>query len=444
MGMILTVSVYRLKGAWIMRYPDYLEQDYDFPEFYRVRMKSPDKRLEDPASAITESMATVLPGSGIAAGDSVAVAVGSRGIDNLAVMVRAVCQQLNAIGAKPFVFPAMGSHGNATAEGQQKVLEQLGVTEEFVGAPIQSSMDVVKVGTLHDEVPVYFSRDALEADHAICLNRIKLHTKFKAPVESGLCKMLCIGMGKHAGALAWHSWALKYGFYPLLKEMAAEIVVKTNLRFGIGIIEDAHDRTAYVEVVPATDIQTREPALLEMAKASFPKLPVRDLDALIVRQVGKEISGSGMDPNVTGRASDLMEDDFSASLKATRIAILALSDQTAGSGIGIGLADFITERVFQQLDYEKTLTNALTSMSIRKAFIPVRLANERMTIQACFTTLGPIAPEQVRAIILRDTLHVFEFWASAALLEELQAMAEVEVLEPVRLEFDSQRRLQLF
>ncbi len=426
-----------------MKYPDYLEQHYTFPEFYRVRMKSPDTRLDDPATAIAESMATVLPGSGIAAGDSVAVAVGSRGIDNLAVMVRATCQQLKAIGAEPFLFPAMGSHGNATAEGQQKILEQLGVTEEFVGAPIRSSMDVVQVATLHDEVPVYFSRDALEADHAICLNRIKLHTKFKAPVESGLCKMLCIGMGKHAGALAWHNWALKYGFYPLLREITTEIVTQTNVRFGIGIVEDAHDRTAYVEAVPAADIPTREPALLEMAKASFPQLPVRDLDALIVRQVGKEISGSGMDPNVTGRASDLMEDDFSASLKATRIAVLALSDQTVGSGIGIGLADFITERVFQQLDYEKTLTNALTSLSIRKAFIPVRLADERMAIQACFTTIGPIAAEEVRAIILRDTLHVFEFWASAALLEELQTMAKVEILEPVRLEFDAKGCLSL-
>ncbi len=426
-----------------MRYPDYLEQDYSFPEFYRVRMKSPDTRLDDPATAIAESMATVLPGSGIAAGDSVAVAVGSRGIDNLAVMVRATCQQLKAIGAEPFLFPAMGSHGNATAEGQQKILEQLGVTEEFVGAPIRSSMDVVQVATLHDEVPVYFSRDALEADHAICLNRIKLHTKFKAPVESGLCKMLCIGMGKHAGALAWHNWALKYGFYPLLREMTTEIVAQTNVRFGIGIVEDAHDRTAYVEAVPAADIPTREPALLEMAKASFPQLPVRDLDALIVRQVGKEISGSGMDPNVTGRASDLMEDDFSASLKATRIAILALSEQTAGSGIGIGLADFITEDLFRQLDYEKTLTNALTSMSIRKAFIPVRLADERMAIQACFTTLGPVKAEEVRAIILRDTLHVFEFWASGALLEELQALPTVKILEAAQLEFDSQGRLHL-
>ena len=426
-----------------MRYPDYLEQEYTFPEFYRVRMQSPDSRLDNPAAAVAESMAKVLPDSGIKDGDSVAVAVGSRGIDNLAVMVRAVCDTLKEGGARPFIFPAMGSHGNATAEGQRQILAQLGVTEEFVGAPIRSSMDVVQVATLHGEVPVSFSRDALEADHAICLNRIKLHTKFKAPVESGLCKMLCIGMGKHAGALAWHNWALKYGFYPLLKEMAAEIVAKTNVRFGIGIIEDAHDRTAYIEAVPAADIPTREPALLEMAKEFFPQLPVRDLDALIVRQVGKEISGSGMDPNVTGRASDLMEDDFSASLKATRIAILALSEQTAGSGIGIGLADFITEDLFRQLDYEKTLTNALTSLSIRKAFIPVRLADERMAIQACFTTLGPIPASEVRAIIVRDTLHVFEFWASAALLPELQAMPEVKILEAANLEFDSQRRLQL-
>jgi hypothetical protein len=426
-----------------MRYPDYIEQDYVFPDFYRVRINYPDNRLDDLDAAIDRCMDEVLPGSGIAAGDTVAVAVGSRGISNLAQMVRLVCRKLVAQGAQPFVFPAMGSHGGATPEGQRSILAHLGVTEDFIGMPVRSSMDVVQVATLHGEVPVYFSRDALEADHAICLNRVKLHTKFKAPVESGLCKMLCIGMGKHAGALAWHNWALKYGFYPLLRDMSTEIIARTNLRFGIGIVEDSHDSTAYVEAVPAADIPTREPVLLEMAKRYFPYLPVRDLDVLVVRQVGKEISGAGMDPNVTGRACDLMEDDFSAGLDATRIAVLNMSEQTAGNGIGIGLADFITEKVFEQLDYEKMLMNALTSVSLRKAFIPVRMPDERKAIQACFTTLGPIRARDVRAIIIPDTLHVFEFWASVALLEELQAIPAVEILGSRRLEFDKQGDLRL-
>lgn len=425
-----------------MRYPDYIEQDLDFPAFYRVRMRYPDDRLLDIEDEIERTIGQVLPDSGIASGDTVAVAVGSRGIDNLALMVRAVCERLRAHGARPFILPAMGSHGGATPAGQRRILEQLGVTEDFVGAPIQSAMDTVRIASLHGEVPVYFSRDAIEADHSICLNRIKPHTKFKAPVESGLSKMLCLGMGKHAGALAWHNWALKYGFYPLLRDMTAAILCHANVRFGLGIVEDSNDHTAYVEAIPAADIPLREPVLLEQAKAYLPRLPVKDLDVLIVRQVGKEISGSGMDPNVTGRACDLMEDDFSASLKATRLAVLNMSEQTAGNGIGIGLADFITEKVFEQLDYEKMLMNALTSVSLRKAFIPVRMPDERKAIQACFTTLGPVKPQDVRAIIVRDTLHLFEFLVSAALLEEVECIPAAQILGRCRLEFDQDNRLQ--
>jgi len=426
-----------------MQYPDYLVADYPFPEFVRVRMNWPDDGLEDPAAEVAASLDAVLPASGIAAGDSVAVAVGSRGISRLTEMTRAVCRKLQDLGARPFLVPAMGSHGGATPEGQRAVLESLGVTEAYIGVPIRSSLEVTRIGTVHDEVPVWFSRDALEADHAICLNRIKPHTKFKGPLESGLAKMLCLGLGKHAGALAWHNWALKYGFSPLLQTMAAEVVAGSNVRFGIGIVENAREQIMHVEAVPAGQILEREPGLLDKARTAFPRLPVKDLDVLVVRQVGKEISGAGMDPNVTGRAADLMEDDFSTSLRATRIAVLRLSEQTAGNAIGVGLADFITEQVYQELDYDKTLTNALTSVSIRKAFIPVRLADERMAIQACFTTLGPISPEKVRAVIIRDTRQVGEFWASKTLLAELQACPAAEVLSRYPLQFDQLGRLEL-
>lgn len=426
-----------------MKYPDYLVEEYPFPAFVRVRMNWPENGLANPAEQVASELASVLPASGITAGDSVAIGVGSRGINNLAIMVKTVCDKLHDFGARPFLVPAMGSHGGATAEGQRQVLESLGVTETSAGVPIRSSLEVTQIGTLHGEVPVWFSRDAIEADHAICLNRIKPHTKFKGPLESGLAKMLCLGMGKHVGALTWHQWALKYGFSALLQEMAAAVLARSNIRFGVGIVENAREQTLHVEAIPAVRMLDREPALLEMAKAAFPRLPVRNLDVLVVREVGKEISGAGMDPNVTGRAADLMEDDFSMSLGATRVAVLRLSEQTAGNAIGIGLADFITEQVFEQLDYAKTLTNALTSVSIRKAFIPVRLADDRMAIQACFTTLGPVSADEVRAVIIRDTRHVSEFWASAALQEELEAIADVAVLGTERLAFDQEGQLQL-
>jgi hypothetical protein len=424
-----------------MRYPKYIENDFIFPDFYRVKINHPPKGLEEPGKTLHQGLKNILPQSGIKPGDTVAIGVGSRGIANISLLVATLCRCIRKMGAKPFIIPAMGSHGGATAEGQIKVLEKLGITEALCGAPIVSSMAVDTVGETMDEVPVYFSRDALAMDHSICINRIKPHTKFKGPVESGLYKMLCIGMGKHQGALIYHNMALTHGFFPLLKAMGNEIIQKTNFRFGIAIVEDFFDNTMEIESIMAEDIFARETELLIRARAHFPRLPFKELDVLVIGQIGKEISGSGMDPNVTGRTFDLMEDDFSESLKAGRIAILNLSNNTAGNGIGLGNADIITEKIFQGLDYESTLMNAMTSMSLRKAFIPIRLPSDQKAIQAAFTTLGPLEPPNVRAVIIKDTLHVQEFWASQALLPELAAMDNADILEKVCLTFDESGEL---
>ena len=221
----------------------------------------------------------------------------------------------------------MGSHGGATAEGQTAVLLSLGVTEADCGASVFSSMDTVQIGTAFSEVPVVYSKDALAMDHSIFINRIKPHTKFKATVESGLLKMLCVGMGKHQGALAYHKYALKYGFYETQKAMGRVAMENTNFRFAVGIVENAYDKTLAVEVVPANLIFEKEPALLAQAKENLPVLPFQNLDVLVIRRIGKEISGAGMDPNVTGRAYDLKESDFSENLSATRVAILGLFRQ---------------------------------------------------------------------------------------------------------------------
>jgi len=287
-------------------------------------------------------------------------------------------------------------------------------------------------------VPVFYARDILAADHAVCLNRIKPHTKFKGPLESGLAKMLCVGMGKHDGALAYHRWALQYGFFPLLREMAQAVLTHGNLRFGVAVVENARDETCRIEAVPAAGILEREPALLATAKEQFPRLPFKRLDVLAIQMIGKEISGAGMDPNVTGRAFDLMESDFSNRMQATRVAVLNLSVRSGGNAIGLGNADIITEKVFQAMDYEATLMNALTSLSLHKAFIPVRLPSDRKALQACFTTLGPKPAEAIEAVVIRDTRHVNEFLASAALIDELQRHpAAAIVAGPAALNFDA-------
>ena len=424
-----------------MRYPDYLENDYPFPLFFKVRMDFPRPRIENISKNLIDNLDDAFADSPIRAGDTVGVGVGSRGIANLAFIVKTCCTRLTQIGATPVIIPAMGSHGGATADGQRKILEELGVTESTCTAPIRSSMETARIGGVFEQVPVYFSSDALAMDHCICINRIKPHTKFKAPVESGICKMLCVGMGKHAGALAYHKWGLKYGFYPLLAAMGGEIIEKSNFRFGIGVVENAFDETMAIEVIPAHGLLTRERRLLETAKKNMPTLPFKQLDVLVVQYIGKEISGAGMDPNITGRAFDLKEDDFSRILKTTRMAVLNLSEKGGGNGIGLGNADIITEKVFERLDYESTLMNALTGMSLRKAFIPVRLPDDRRAIQACFTTLGPMDADTIRAVILKDTLHTVEFLASKALLKELDTIEQAQILEQVNLVFDKRGNL---
>ncbi len=426
-----------------MQYPEYLEKEIKFPDFYRVVMDYPHHGLKKIDVTLNKTLDSVLNQVPIKPGESVAVCVGSRGIDRLPEIIQIICKKLNEIGAKPYIIPAMGSHGGATDKGQEDVLESLGITEKNGLAPVESSMSVIKIGEVLDNIPVYFSKDANEMDHSICINRIKPHTKFKGPVESGLYKMLCIGMGKHKGAEACHQAALRHGFSPVIKDAGDMIIAKTNFRFGIAVVEDKYDETMVIEAVPAEKLYQRETELLKIAKENFPKLPVNKLDALTIQEIGKNISGSGMDPNVTGRAYDLMEDDFSENMEATRLAILDLTKETAGNAIGLGNADIITEKVFQKLDYKKTLTNALTSLSFRKAFIPLRLQSEELAIKAAFLTTGIKDIKQIRAIVIKSTLHVSEFWASASLLPELQQLSEVKIIEKVKLEFDSDNNLIL-
>ncbi len=418
-----------------MRYPAYLEEKFNFPEFYRVRLAPPSMALSDPAGTLNAQLVLALDQAGVEPGQTVAIGVGSRGINRIPELVAQICRSIRAMGADPVIIPAMGSHGSATPEGQEKTLAKLGITSGVCDAPVEPDMAAVQVGTVFDNVPVYFSKKALQADHSICINRIKPHTKFKGSVESGLYKMLVVGMGKHTGALTYHNFALKHGFYKLLRVMGDTVIEKTNFRLGIGVVEDAYDQVMNIEVIPAAQIRAREPGLLAQAKSHFPSLPYKELDLLVVQQIGKEISGSGMDPNVTGRTCDLMEDDFSKSLDVKRVVILGLSPNTAGNAIGLGNADIITEKVFAGMDYQATLMNALTSMSLKKASIPIRLPSEEKAIQAGFLTIGPVAAEDVRAVIIKDTMHTTDFLVSAGLVAETEKLPHLKEITPCPVNF---------
>lgn len=426
-----------------IRYPDYLEEKFDFPNFFRLRISYPRPQIDELEPAVKAAVIPQLEKLSLKGGDRVCVGVGSRGIRNISKIVTLVCAEIRLAGGQPFIIPAMGSHGGGSPEGQLSLLNGMGITEEKCGCPVISSFNVRQIGTVFNEVPLNYAEDALQADHTICINRIKPHTKFKGSVESGIMKMLCIGMGKHQGALSYHTWALKYGFYRLLTEMSQVVSAKSNFRFGIGIVENAYDETMIVRDLGADELFLKEKELLKIAKENMPCLSVKSADVLIVQVCGKEISGAGMDPNITGRAADLMEDDFSDNFKASRLAVLNLSRASKGNALGIGNADIITAKVYDAMDYEATLMNIFTSFSLKKAAIPAIMPTDEKAIQAAFTTLGPVPPEQVRAIIIKNTLDISECWVSQGLVEELKGNPLIEVLEKSRLKFDAAGNLML-
>ena len=427
-----------------MRYPEFIERKYPFPKFYRITSRFPRPRIDSIPQRLREAMAQQWSTSGIKAGDKVGVGVGSRGIRNIAEITRQICREIKDRGAFPYLIPAMGSHGGARAEGQEKVLTTLGITSQNCDCPIQNSMEVRRIGAAFGKVPVYYAQDALNMDHCICVNRSKPHTKFKGTVESGIAKMLSVGLGKHWGASTYHSWALRYGFSSLLKELTSHIVASGNFRFGIGIVENAYDETLRIEGLCADRLIEEEARILQIARQHMPRLPVKSADVLVVRQIGKDISGSGMDPNVTGRTGDLMEDNFSENFHSKRLAILNLSEKSKGNGLGIGNADFITEKVFRDLDYETTLINVLTSVSIRKAAIPIRMPTDEKALQACFATIGPIPASRVEALLIKDTLNVSDYLASQGIFEKWQERTDLEIGESLDLEFDTDGNMVSF
>jgi hypothetical protein len=380
------------------------------------------------------------PGTGdtIRPGASIAVAVGSRGIAELPRLVAAVVAGLRRRGAQPFVFPAMGSHGGATAAGQVGVLAKLGVTEATAGCPIRATMEVVQVGALPSGLPVLVDRIAHAADGIVVVNRVKPHTAFRGPSESGLVKMLAIGLGKQRGADAYHA----YGFGHMADHViqAARVAVdEARILFGVAVVENAYDRPALVEAVPARAIVARDAELLAVARANMPRLLLDPLDVLVVDRIGKEFSGSGMDPNVTGRFATPFA---SGGARVERLVALDLSETTAGNGNGIGMADFTTRRAVERLDLGVMYANAITSRVTPSVRIPMTMESEREAIVAAVKTCGARDLARVRLVRIPDTLHLREIWISEALVDEARAHPAVELVgTPRELTFDAEGRL---
>lgn len=332
---------------------------------------------------------------------SIAICIGSRGISNIVAIAKAVVIKLKQIGLKPFITSAMGSHGGASVEGQKEVLCSLGISENSVGAPIRITMDVVSLGECEGN-SLYLDKLAYEADGIVLINRIKAHTDFVAPTESGLIKMMAIGLGNQVGADYCHRQAIDRGLYEVIVSIGRALIAQTPVLFGVGLVEDQNQTTSILRLILPRDIEKGEIELLKKAKEHMPRLPLNKIDLLIVDQMGKEISGVGLDPTVTGRYPSI----FAMKRKLPKVARLFVRDLTEaskGNAIGIGLADFTTQRLVDKIDLKATAVNSVTSCSPEEARIPIAYPNDRAAIAAALTTIRPCPAEKLRIIRIKNT-----------------------------------------
>ena len=414
--------------------------DFPLPPMTRVRQKFDAAKLADIPGAIGKEFARPEIRERIKPGQVIAVGCGSRGIANIAQIACAVIAELKALGAKPFIFPCMGSHGAATAEGQKKVLETYGITEASTGVPIRATMETEIVGHLADGTPVHMDKYAAEAEAIVVINRIKPHTGFRGATESGLTKMLAIGIGKITGAAIYHTHGMDR-FPELLPQIREVNIAQRNVLFGVGIVENAYDETAYIEVIPAQSLKTREPDLQAMAKRMMPQLFFDDIDVLVIDEMGKNISGAGFDPNITGRNRRNVK--WQDKPRVKKIVVLGLTRVSQGNATGLGSADVITMRLFKELDVASTYANVITSMNLDGGAIPIVMNNDHDAIALAVKTVVRVKPEDCRIVRIRNTLHLGEIEVSNALLAEVGRQPErFEIAEPPRdVKFDAQGNL---
>jgi hypothetical protein len=411
-----------------------------FPKMYRVRQRLDDTKIENIEPAV-EAELRKLSLTSIKPGQRVAITGGSRGIANMAEILKTVVEHIKSYDAQPFIFPAMGSHGGATAQGQVAVLEQLGITESYLNAPILSSMDVVEIARTDDDVPVFVDQNALAADHIVVVNRIKSHTKFKGPVESGLVKMMAIGMGKLKGAEFYHKAAIQHTFPKIIMDAARMVIRRTPVLFALGIIENAYGKTSLVSAVKPDAIENKEKELLIWSKKLMAKLPFNDIDLLIVDEMGKDISGVGIDPNVTGRNRDLLG-VFDHPVQVKRLFVRDLTAKSKGNAVGIGLADITTQRLVDKIDYDATYKNCITGISLEKAAVPMHFKNDRKAIEVGLGSMGLIPPEKSKIVRIKNTNRLETVQVSEAFADELQQRSDLEILGESRsMEFEDNDNL---
>lgn len=403
------------------------------PTLYRIRQRFDSKGIADVAAAVRDSFAAFGLAEKTRPGQSVAVGVGSRGLRDLTTVVKATVDCLRAQQLEPFIFPAMGSHGGATGAGQARVLAALGVTERAVGAPIVSTMDTVSLGRTEFGAEVHFASDAAAADHIIVMNRVKPHTAFRSSVESGLCKMLSVGCGRHYGASEVHRFDLAKAIVPA----ARMIIERVPVLCGLALTETAAGVTHSIRLAGPDEFPQVDQELLRIAWTLLPKLPLDDLDVLIVDEIGKNVSGAGMDPNVIGywrREGGPREPDYRT------VIALDLTAESSGNAVGIGLADLTTRGLIDKIDWTATYMNALTSGVLRSARMPIVMEDDRAALGAALDCLAD--PLNVRLARIVNTAELASFWVSEAVLPELRQQPDLYVDDtPLEIRFSPAGRM---
>lgn len=409
------------------------------PQMVRIRQRFERPQVGPIPAAVSRALDPLNLPSRIKPGQTVALTAGSRGIDQIPVILRSVADYLKQLGARPWIVPAMGSHGGATAEGQKHLLESYGITEAALGIPIHTAMEVISLGTTAEGYPVYLDRIASQADHIAVIGRIKPHTSFHGKVESGLLKMMMIGLGKHVGALAYHRILLEQPYDSVVRSVARVHLAKAPIAFGLGIVENAYDEVALLEGIAPQQFEEREEQLLLAARKMLPQLPLRQADLLIVDEIGKNISGSGMDTNVVGRKRAFRLQGSSGDQPQMRLIFVRdLSSRTHGNACGIGLADFTTQRLVNATNYKATVINSLTAGYPEAAFIPVHFETDREVLEAALAITGTRAPHEARVMHIHNTLHLEVLDVSEACLAQIHPETPIEILgSPAPLSFDS-------
>jgi len=393
-------------------------ENIKLPRMAKIRQKIPRDDISSVSQVVREEIRRLRAKDKISKGKKIAITAGSRGIDRIAEVIKAVVDEVKFLGGEPFIVPAMGSHGGGEAQTQKEILAGYGITEQSVGAPVISSMEVVKLGETEKGIPIYIDKNAFSADGIIVVNRVKVHTDFAGKVESGLMKMMVIGLGKHEGASAIHELGFER-FREVIPKVGAEILRKAPILFGIALVENAYHRLCKIQAVEPEDFYKVEKELLEEYKRKAPQIPFTSVDILVVDEIGKDISGSGMDTNVIGRAKGIDRD-----IKI--IIALDLTEKTHGNACGIGFADLTTRKLFDKIDFNATYTNILTSGTLKGGFLPIVLENDEQAIKAAMKLVKKNEKE-VRLVRIKNTLEIIEMEVSEKLFYEASCNPDIEI-----------------